>query len=1014
MISLVLAMVWTRRGQAVTLALLALFAVASAVAAPAYLLAVDRAVAAGQVAAAVPAERGLVISGLQNDRNQVEDETGRPGLGFTNVGAALASLPNFSYVYAAEYPTIDIEHDVRYRTRFTYRQDVCAHLTLVTGRCLIGEGEVVVGEQTAARLHLAAGELITLRFATFNPDPRRPRFLPDGLPKRLTVVGTYRVPKPGDGYWGTHGYFATDPGDRPGEPVFTNAATMGSMDHGAAQVSIDGTASDTALDVDHIGELRPGLDNLRVSATKLGSPVTISTKIPDLLERIDSGRRAARLLVPVLAVPLVLLACLSIFLAVGYGTDGRRPELAVVALRGSRWGSRWWLATGESLVAIVVGAVAGCLVGQLMVNAIAAWRFPGVGVAAGVDSLRYAPLAAAAAVVAALLAQRRQLVSPVAELLRRATRTASGVVSGLAVEAAVAALAILAGVQLAISGGTLTGVGTFAPALIVLALALLAARAVLPAVTGYAARALRRGRLGVALAAFQLSRRPGAARLFALLVAAVAVAGYAASAVDVGAQDRVVVSGLGVGADRVVSVEQVSRTRLLTAVRAVDPAGEYAMAVTQLPGGGPDEAPGIAVDSSRLGAVAFWPGDATSATAAARALRPAAPEPILLGGQDLTLDMTSTGFTDDKPVRLSVIVSSVTGLGEAVVQLGQVRPGPYTYQQRAAVCRQGCRVNGIQLATAQGVVGVAGRATLHHLGTINPVRNSVPAAQLADPARWRLSEFGRLSAAPDGLRIDVTAPNGLPGGVWIQPVDTPYPLPVAYAGAAYGTSITGLDGRAVPVDRAVKLPAVPRVGSHATMTDLEYTDRLSTDAALALNPQVWLSANAPADILDKLAERGLVVTADVKAAQVRRQLDAQGPALALWFYVLTGGLATLLAAGALILAAAVDRARRVEDLSALRNQGLGRSPVGRATMWTYPVLVAAAAVVGIVVALLAWWLTGWALPLAGLNPPALPLARWPRPLVVIAAGLVVFAVLAGVAFGTGRNLRRRIDKRDDT
>src|SRR6185369_8484535 len=95
------------------------FAVASAVAAPAYLLAVDRAVAAGQVAAAVPAERGLVISGLQNDRNQAVDETGRPGLGFTNVGAALASLPNFSYVYAAEYPTIDIEHDVRYRTRFT-------------------------------------------------------------------------------------------------------------------------------------------------------------------------------------------------------------------------------------------------------------------------------------------------------------------------------------------------------------------------------------------------------------------------------------------------------------------------------------------------------------------------------------------------------------------------------------------------------------------------------------------------------------------------------------------------------------------------------------------------------------------------------------------------------------------------------------------------------------------------------------------------------------------------------
>jgi putative ABC transport system permease protein len=50
----------------------------------------------------------------------------------------------------------------------------------------------------------------------------------------------------------------------------------------------------------------------------------------------------------VLAVCLVLLSCLTIFLAVGYGTEGRRPELAVVALRGARWGQRWWLATGEN------------------------------------------------------------------------------------------------------------------------------------------------------------------------------------------------------------------------------------------------------------------------------------------------------------------------------------------------------------------------------------------------------------------------------------------------------------------------------------------------------------------------------------------------------------------------------------------------------------------------------------------------------------------------------------------
>ncbi|MET8148768.1 hypothetical protein ACIBSW_17750 [Actinoplanes sp. NPDC049668] len=65
MISLVLAMVWTRRGQALTLALLALLAVSAAVASPAYLAAADRAVAAEQIATATPAERGIVISAAQ-------------------------------------------------------------------------------------------------------------------------------------------------------------------------------------------------------------------------------------------------------------------------------------------------------------------------------------------------------------------------------------------------------------------------------------------------------------------------------------------------------------------------------------------------------------------------------------------------------------------------------------------------------------------------------------------------------------------------------------------------------------------------------------------------------------------------------------------------------------------------------------------------------------------------------------------------------------------------------------
>jgi putative ABC transport system permease protein len=1007
MIALVLAMVWVRRWQALTIALLSMFAVAAAVAAPAYLRATDRGIAAGQVATSGAAERGLEVSQSQPDRRG-DDFSPAPeqDISFGSAGGTLAGLPGFDYVYAAEYPTIGLDPDISRRTRLVYRQYACTHLVLVTGRCLIGEADVILGEQTARRLHVVVGDSLTLTYAVFNPLPTARIWEPDGIPKRLIITGTYRTPHPDDPYWGGHKYFENEGEDLPGEPVFVNGATVTAMDHGATGLSLDGYAGPHALDVDRMPALRTGLTALQANLTSLGANIALTSQIPALLDRIDAGRSAAHLIVPVLAVPLVLLACLSIFLAVGYSTEGRRPELAVVALRGARRGQRWWLAIGENLVAIVVGAVVGCLGGQLLVNAVAAWRFPGVGADPGLASLRFAVPAAVAALLAALLAERRQLFSPVAELLGRVSATA-GRARAIAVEIAIALLAVVAGVQLAISHGSLTGVGTFAAALIVLALALFATRLLLPIATRYGTRALRRGRLGVALAGFQLSRRAGAARLFALLVAAVAVAGYATCAIDVATRQRTVQAGLGTGADRVISVERTGRQQLLTAVRAVDPRGEYAMAAVKLQNS-PAEPVGFAVDTTRLGAVAYWPDGAPSPAAVARSLRPAAPAPVVIAGQDLSLDITGSGFREGGNVTLSAVVTSVTGLGDAVVPFGLITNGRRTYDQRAPVCRQGCRLNALEALRDDRAHDLYGHLTVHNVGSINPPRPAIPAAQIADPARWRVAGPGGIAAAPDGLRIDIEAPGGLPDGLVVQPVDTPFPLPVATAGAARGPTVIGLDGRALPIDRVVSLPAVPRAGGRATMMDLEYADRVSTDGTPSTEPQVWLSAKAPADIVQRLERQGLVVTGDARAGQTHRQLDQQGPALALWFYVMAGCLATVLAAGALILAAAVDRARRVQDMSALRAQGLSRAALRQATLWTYPVLVAGAVLAGMGIALLGWWLTGWALPLAGLHPPDLPLPGWPRPLPMVAVAVAVLAVLACVAYLAGRRTLKEI------
>ena len=1001
MIALVLAMVWNRRGQAATLALLSLLGVAAAVAAPAYLRAADRAVAAGQVATALPGDRSLELRVEQPDGRPGAPSTGAVEVNLPSTGTALVGLPGFDYVYAVEYATRGIDPDEHDRTRFVYRQRVCEHLTITAGRCLAGESDILLGARTAQAMKIAPGDSVTLTYAVHLSSKEGTFYQPNGRPKRFLVAGLYTVPRPDDVFWGTHDYF----GQGNGEPAFAGSASLATMDHGASELTIDGYAEPGALAVDRLPAVLAGLSDLQNTLTSLGPRLELTTGMTALLERIDAGRAAAHRMVPVIAVCLVLLACLTIFLAVGYGTEGRRPELALVALRGARRRQRWWLATGENLIAIVAGAIGGCLAGQLLVNVFAAWRFPGVGADPGLASLRWAPVAAGAAVLTALLAERRQLASPVTELLRRIP-VAPSAAWAIAAEAVVVLLAGVAVVQLVLAGGDLGGVGTFATGLVAVGASLVAARLLLPWATVVARRALRRGRLGVALASFQLSRRPGAIRLFALLVAAVAVTGYAAAAVDVAARDRSVQAGLGTGADRVLSVAAVGRQGLLAAVRAADPGGRYAMAAVRI-AGDRLHPPVLAVDTTRLAAVAEWPSTGPVGTAAARLLHPAAPTSPLLSGDTLSFDITAADFASYRTVELTVVVHPAGQLGDELVQLGVMRPGRHTYQQRIPACVKGCTLNSLRFAGGEGVTDVAGKLTVHALGGSGADGSGVPASVLADPRRWRATEGGNLGAAADGLQVNVTSLNGLPAGMFVEPVDTPLPVPVATAGVDAGPAITGLDGRQIPVTQALRLPAVPGVGSPAVLIDLDYADRLATDGGQS-RAEVWLSARAPADAPARLRAQGLVVTADVSAAQVRSQLDRQGPALALWFYVIVAVLATTLAAGALVLAAAVDRDRRVEDLSALRGQGLTRAALRTATLWTYPALVAVAVLAGTGIALLGWRLTGWALPLAGLHPPTFPLPAWPHPATVALVAATVLAALATVAVLAGRRTLREI------
>ncbi|WP_305782359.1 FtsX-like permease family protein [Symbioplanes lichenis] len=999
MTALILAMLLRRRRQAVAMALLAMLAVAAAVAAPAYLRAADRAVAAGQVDTATATERGLALTRTENDAASA----GARGVSFADLGPALADLPGFTQVYAVEYPAVGIEPDTVRASRLVFRQDFCAHLTMVTGRCAAASGEIVLGASTAERLKLTAGDSVTLAYAEYSKDPAFQMYFEAGKPLTMIVAGTYTVPAPGATYWGGHGYFAANPGNRPGEPVFTPGATVAAMDHKFASKSVDSSAGPGALGVDRLDDLRAALDTLDKMIQNLGASVSVSTGLPELLTRIDDGRATARLIVPVVAVPLIVLSCFVIFLAAGYGAEARRPELAVVALRGVRRWERLLLATGENLVAVVAGALAGCLAGQLLINLMAAVLFPGVGTAAGFGSLVYAAPAALAALLAALLALRRQLFAPVAVLLRRVTGAGrrAPVLEILAV-----LLAVVTTVQLSLSGVP-EGAGVFAAGLVIFAAALLVARILVPVAARVAARALRRGRTDVALAGLQLARRSGATSLLALLVAVSGVAAYVTCAIGSGLRDRNVIAEQGTGADRVLTVTPVSPWKLLSAVRAADPDGRFAMAVVRTEGNHNGEPAGLAVDSPRLATVATWPGSGPQAAEVARALRPAVPqEPVVIPGRDVSLRVDASNLpSGGRMLGLLVAVSSLRGGDSTLLDLGTIREGVKDYSQRTELCAGGCRLDGIQVQAA-----VSGNVTAHlvvtALGSVNPVAAALPADRLADPARWRVSADGSVSGGPAGLVLDIAAPNGLSqNGVLLQPADSPGTVPAAIAGRA-GNQITGLDKQLHPVDRAVDLHSIPRLGLFAWMTDLEYADRAAAVEQAADKPEVWLTDDAPADVLDRLSTQGLTIAGDVRTAEVRAQLARQGPAISLWFYVLATVLALLLGAGALLLAADVDRPRQAEDLAALRVQGLSARVARRAGLWAYPMLVLVAVPAGTGAGLLGYNLTGRTLPLAGLKPPPLPLPVWPHWWQVVGVAVVVLMVLTGAAVVAGRRISR--------
>jgi hypothetical protein len=970
MIALVLSMLRARLGRALTALALAVVAVAAAVAGPAFMAAADRSVIADELSQATPAEQALetqqtIELGDSRDRTF---ESGAP---------ALLSGPGLTPVFAAEFDAY-LQGPVKGGTpRLVFRDGVCAHVRMVQGRCPVGTNEIMLGEATSALIGVHSGQTVMEQESITTKDG--PTAIGD--PATLSVVGIFRVIDTGAPYWADQHYFDSDPGGFGSsgitEPAFASRGTLEALTHGKERQSVDSLLDPGALTPQGLASVRAGVMAARSRGQASG--FTVNTGIPALFARVDADRSTLREVVPLAAVPLVVLTWLVMLLAAGYATETRRAEVGLLKLRGTTLLGRWWLMLGESVLAILVGSVLGYLAGYAVVAATARLLLSNPGpVAPSWQPLRWAGAAVLGTLIVTVLATRRPFAVPVADLLRQVPPRGRSW-RGLVLEAMLYPLTVAAVAQMLASHGRLTGIMLLAPGLVVLAFALLVARLVGPVAGWVGGRALRGGRLGLALGALRLARRPGAARLLALLVVAVAQLTLAVTGVDIASQARVERATIEQGASRVLNVLPVERGLLLDAVRAADPTGRYAMAVETVPAGVGGDYPVLAVDSSRLAAVALWPrSDGMSAAQAAAALRPPTHQALTVAGDEIGLDLTADDVDPTQGLQLLVHLAPLDGSSALVNEFGPLRSGRHTYVAPTPGCRHGCRIMGLEVSQPNGA-GFDLHLVVHGLTQGDP---ATPVdAGFAEAGRWRgpASTGGanvpKLATAPDGLTVALTD-NGLGVDPWILPADAPYPLPAVATAPLGRDTLGGLDGNEQPVVSAGTVEVLPHLGTRGLLVDMEYAERDARETGEAVQPQVWLAADAPANLVDRLHQVGLTITGSQTTAARVRYLNRQGPAAGLRFHLLAGALAVVLALSGLAMIATVDR-RAGGQLRALRIQGVPRTALRAANGYGYLGLVLAALVLGPIAAAGTWALTGRSIPLFAdgveiLLPPLAP------------------------------------------
>ena len=1002
MFGLVLSALRARRTQTFAIFALTALAALGGSAAPWFMAWAEDTVAAAAIESAPVTQRVVVVTGTAA---HAPGEPSPVGAFRSTVADALDTPDVEPTVGVKLYATLRTTRDgvdvpVGAGLYLGARTGICDQVR-VEGACPSQPGEVMIGRTMAGDAGVAIGDELTLNAFRVK------------TAQQLRVSGIYDIRDVLSPYWagtdllsGPAGAIAT----HVDEAAFVTEDTLLGMPLDGVDLDYHLVMPDSAFAHSDHG-LLGRLDE--ATATVRRANLDLRTTAGQLVAQLQADQQLVVTGVRVAALELVLLSWFALYLAVRQTSDSRRMDIGLLKLRGSSRWRIWTLTAQQSALPMLAGLLVGGGLGYASAVALTGGaRLDGTGAMLAL-SAAVAAAVGIGSLLAAIAAELSVLRSSVSALMRRVPSRRRGWRGsvGDAVIAALAAAGVYQGYAERDSGSGASALSLLAPGLVSLAVALLTARLLPWLATKVGVTALRAGNSGTALSALNVARRPGTDRVFTVLAVCVGVLGstvFSWQTASAAWTDR---AALELGAPRVLVTRATNSAQLLSAVRAVDPAGEYAMAVA-VSLGTRDQDRTLAVDASRLGTVAFFP-DAYGAPDPAGlgpALHPAVPSLPRVHDGELSLEATDAGPDPTTPLAVRITLESVDGAWHAI-DTEPLAAGRATYRVAVTGCGEaGCRLVSFELVTKRRVA----EATLHALtqGDGDLVGPTI----FRDISRWR-TPVGPGTVGPvlstDGSGLTITPypgllPNGLRPDPRVLAVDSPAPLPVLVAGdrpaatRAGDSRFTALGREAVPYQDIGTALVLPRLGTAGGIMDLEYARAVAARPDENASFEVWLTGDAPSDVVQRLAQAGVTVLRDTTVDDAVAGIAEHGPGITTRFQLFAALILLLLAGGVIVVAATVERRDRAQELRHLRQQGLPERSMRLAGYAATLLVVVAASVTGLVAASVSHSLIATGLPVfsddwsvlpvpGGVTTVGLALAAGAALVVLIPAGLVASA-----------------------